>query len=335
MRYLRCESPGHLAYGDEDISPARGAALLRITRTGICGTDLHAFEGTQPYFTYPRILGHELAAVIESVDPSSGFRAGERVTVLPYLSCGECHMCRGGETNACVSMRVCGVHVDGGMREYFEVPPANLLRAGSLTDDQLALVEPLAVGAHAVRRAGVKEGDHVVVIGAGPIGIATVLFAKLAGARVVVIDVNPWRLEHCSFISGIETFKGTSQEAAPMLMDRTEGRMPSIVIDATGNLAAINDGFRLLGHGSTYVLVGLQKEPISFSHPEFHKREAMLMSSRNATRSDFEFVMEAISAKCIDPLPMITQRIAFASVAMEFPRLLAPGSRVMKAMIEF
>jgi 2-desacetyl-2-hydroxyethyl bacteriochlorophyllide A dehydrogenase len=336
LKYLQCISPGQFAYGDEGIQPAgQNRALIKIAKVGVCGTDIHAFEGTQPFFSYPRILGHELAGIVVNAPDSSGVLPGDAVTVIPYLHCGDCHMCRSGRTNACVSLQVCGVHVDGGMREYFSVPVSNLLLAEGLSHEQLAVVEPLSVGCHAVRRAKVSQTDVVVVVGAGPIGYAAILFAGLAGARVIAVDVDATRLSYCAALRGVTTLTGSLAEVGEKLKEITDGRMASVVMDATGSQAAINSAFQLMGYGSTYVLVGLQKGNIEFSHPEFHKREGTLMSSRNATREDFQFVMESIRSGSIDPMRMITHRIPFGEAATMFPTLLQRGNGLLKALIEF
>ena len=334
---LTCLSPGHFAYSDEDVvQPRKGEALLRVARVGICGTDLHAFEGTQPYFTYPRILGHELACEVVSVNEVAGFGPGNQVTVLPYFNCGQCHACRQGKTNCCANLKVCGVHVDGGMREYFTVPGSSLVHGRNVASESLAVVEPLAIGAHAVRRSGIGNQDDVLVVGAGPIGLATMLFAELAGAKLMVLDVNEWRLKFCEKLPGKRSvIYARTTDVLTSLMELTSGRMPSVVFDATGNIGAINQAFNYMSHGGKYVLVGLQKEFISFSHPEFHKREGTLMSSRNATRDDFEFVIDTILSGRLDPAALITDRLDFAKVGDEFSQLLNPGSTAIKAVIGF
>ncbi len=334
MKTLVCLEPGQLAY-EERPMPAvpPGAARLRIRRIGICGTDLHAFEGTQPYFAYPRVLGHELAGELLTEVP--GFRVGEAVTFIPYFNCGTCIACRAGHPNCCAQMQVCGVHVDGGMAEYLTVPAAALVPGQGLGYDELAMVEPLAIGAHGVRRAGVQPGEWVLVVGAGPIGLGSMEFARLAGGRVIALDVNGQRLAFCREHLGVaHTLHARAADVAGQLRALTHGDMPSVVIDATGNLNAINQGFDYLAHGGRYVLVGLQKGNISFSHPEFHKREATLLSSRNATRQDFEQVLAALRAGQVQPTTYITHRVAFAQVRDEFARWLDPASGVIKALIE-
>jgi 2-desacetyl-2-hydroxyethyl bacteriochlorophyllide A dehydrogenase len=316
-------------------APAKGETLLKIERIGICGTDLHAFEGTQPYFNYPRILGHELAATIVETK-AIGFTAGDKVTIIPYMHCGNCIACNSGKNNCCVNMRVFGVHIDGGMREFVTVPNHALLKSEGLSIDELALVEPLAIGAHAVNRAAVTKGEFVLVIGAGPIGLGIAQFARIAGAHVIVVDVNDDRLQFCSTHVGVEhTINPLKQDVMEALKLITSNNMPTVVIDATGNLDAINNAFVYLAHGGRYVLVGLQKEQISFSHPEFHKREATLMSSRNANVSDFEHVMESIKNGLVQPANYITHKVAFDEVATQFESLLDPNSKVVKAVVVF
>lgn len=336
MKTLVCTQPGKFEYAaGEKPAIKKGQAILRIRRIGICGTDLHAFEGTQPYFTYPRILGHELAGELVEADGADNFQPGEAVTFIPYFSCGECIACRRGKPNCCARMQVCGVHVNGGMVEYLSVPSSSLLHGEGLSFDELALVEPFAIGAHCIQRAGVEPGEDVLVIGAGPIGLGTMEFARIAGARVIALDVNDQRLQFCKEKLQIQfTVNALSQQVNDQLMNITNGDMPTVVIDATGSLKAINNAFQYMAHGARYVLVGLQKADIAFSHPEFHKREGTLMSSRNATRQDFEQVMAAMKSRQIDPTTYITHRVAFEKTKDEFKSWLNPATGVIKAMVE-
>lgn len=336
MRTIVCEEPGRLVSQDtQRAEPGAGEVQIRIHRIGVCGTDLHAFEGTQPYFNYPRILGHELSGEIMDANGSPGFSNGEIVTFIPYFNCGVCIACRSGKPNCCVKMNVCGVHVDGGMREYLNVPANALVHGNGLGYDDLALVEPLAIGAHSIRRADVKPGEFVLVIGAGPIGLGIMEFARIAGGQVIAVDVNAKRLSFCKEKLKVDhVIDAATANVAAELAAITNGDMPTVVIDATGSLKAINNSFQYIAHGGRYVLVGLQKGDISFSHPEFHKREATLMSSRNATREDFDHVIASIKKGWVQPANYITHRIAFDKVTGEFENLLNPSNGVIKAMIE-
>lgn len=321
-------------YRDPIAHNKAGYSIIRIKRVGICGTDLHAFDGTQPYFTYPRVLGHELAAeFIEGDNPR--FHQGDLLTVLPYFDCGSCVACRNNKPNCCTSIKVCGVHIDGGMTEFLMVPSSALIANDGLSLDELALVEPLAIGAHAISRAEVQSKDTILIIGAGPIGIGIVEFALLRGAKVMLMDTNNDRLSFCKKnFNDIETINPLDMDVIERMREMTAGDMPSVVMDATGNLKAINNAFAYMAHGGRYVLVGLQTGEIVFSHPEFHKREGTLMSSRNATREDFALVMQAIKAGSVNPLKIITHRLSFDEVAEKFSLLVDPAQKTIKALIE-
>jgi 2-desacetyl-2-hydroxyethyl bacteriochlorophyllide A dehydrogenase len=333
---LVCTEPGQFAYAQRPAPTVpTGHALIKIRRIGICGTDLHAFEGTQPFFAYPRVLGHELAGELVETGGAPGFAVGEAVTFIPYFSCGTCVACRNGLPNCCTSINVCGVHVDGGMTELLAVPTATLVHGQGLSFDELALVEPLAIGAHGVRRAAVQPGEFVLVVGAGPIGLGIMEFARIAGGRVIALDINEQRLAFCQEKLGVEfALNALAPDVLAQLRDITHGDMPTVVIDATGSQKAILGAFQYLAHGGRFVLVGLQKGEISFSHPEFHKREATLMSSRNATREDFEHVISSMKKGLVKPTTYITHRVGFGQVKDEFASWLNPATGVIKAMVE-
>ncbi len=316
MQQWICIEPGILASQETEMPQrAAGSSLLRVRNIGICGTDIHAFAGNQPFFSYPRILGHELAVEIMESDT---FSPGEFATIIPYFNCGSCNACEAGKPNCCEILQVFGVHIDGGMREYIVVEDRYILLGNGLSADELALVEPLSIAAHGLRRATIQPSEKVLVMGAGPIGLFTILLAKIQGALVEVAEPNAARLRFC-----IENL-GVSEAAANAY---------STVIDATGNLAAIESGFAKIAHGGKYVLIGLQKQAISFSHPEFHKREATLMSSRNATIEDFRYVIGLFRSGKIDAGMFISHRFGKNQLLDIFTKINEPGAQVIKAMI--
>ncbi|ALJ01645.1 zinc-binding alcohol dehydrogenase family protein [Rufibacter tibetensis] len=335
MKKLVCVTPGQFEYAiGEPPKSEKGKAVIKIKRVGICGTDLHAFEGTQPFFEYPRVLGHELSGELVDFDNTPGFNKGEAVTFVPYFDCGECIACRSGKPNCCSNIKVCGVHVHGGMVEYLSVPSSSLVHGDGLSFDELALIEPLAIGAHGVRRAAVQEGEYVLVIGAGPIGLGIMEFARIAGGLVIAMDINTDRLNFCKERLKVpHTINALDNNTGERLAEITNGNMPTVVIDATGSSKAINNGFQYMAHGARYVLVGLQRGDICFSHPEFHKRESTLMSSRNATREDFEHVVASMKSGLINPTTYITHRVDFDQVKDEFSSWLDPAKGVIKVMV--
>ena len=307
---------------------------MAIRRIGVCGTDLHAFAGNQAYFTYPRILGHELAAKVLDIGPNPrGIRPGDPVIPIPYLHCGECIACRNGRTNCCTQMQVLGVHVDGGMQELLAVPSELLLPSGSLSWDQMALAEPLAIGAHAVRRAGLRSGEKVVVVGCGPIGLGLIYFAKRAGAQVAALDTDPFRLAFAAETFGADLIVPGGNEARETILEWSTGDLATAVFDATGHTAALESGIRYMAHGGRYVLVGLSKGPLTFMHPEIHARETSLLCSRNATLEDFEEVIRGLPDFPAEAF--ITHRLDFGNVVQRFGALTNPENRVIKGMVEF
>lgn len=335
MKILKCTQPGQLDY-DDVASPKRdgGRVILKVRRVGICGTDIHAFEGTQPFFTYPRILGHEIAAEVMECEPGGEHKAGDIVTVFPYFNCGECLACKSDKPNCCVNLNVFGVHVDGGMREFISVPQTQIVPGQGLSPDMLAQVEPFAIGLHGVRRAAIEPGEFVLIVGAGPIGLTAIEMARIEGAKVIAMDVNDARLDFCKEILHVEnTLNPSKSNAREFLADLTGGDMPSVIIDATGSLSAINNSFALMAHGARYVLIGLQKGQISINHPEFHKREATLMSSRNAVRDDFDFVIRNFKSGKVKASEYITHRIEFAKLRDRFVSICDPASHVIKAVV--
>jgi len=337
MRLLTCLKPGEFAYSEAPIPELKkGYAILKVKRIGICGTDLHAFEGTQPFFLYPRVLGHELAGEIVEIEPRADYQVGDQVSIIPYFSCGNCFACTQGKTNCCTSLNVFGVHSDGGMAEFILIPIDALFKDTSLNLDALALLEPLAIGAHGIKRAQIKPNDFVLIVGAGPIGLGAAMMASLAGAQVIIQDISENRLDFAQDKLHIPfCINPTKEDVLEVLKEITHGNMPRVVIDATGYKKAMEQSFQYISHGGTYVLIGLQLAEISFSHPEFHKREATLMSSRNATREDFQWVADSIKQNLLDPNLFITHRITFEALVQEFPQLAEPAKGVIKAMISF
>jgi 2-desacetyl-2-hydroxyethyl bacteriochlorophyllide A dehydrogenase len=339
MKTIRLEEPRRFALVSTD-EPGPSLqpydALVRVRRIGVCGTDIHAFNGNQPFFSYPRILGHELGVEVIAVGSlSENVHPGDRCSVEPYLNCGHCIACRSGKSNCCVSLQVLGVHTDGGMREALVVPSRKLHPSADLTVDQLALIETLAIGCHAVDRARVEAGEFALVIGAGPIGLAVVQFAIEAGAQVIVLDINPNRLEFCREKLGAPfSINAALSNPLEVLKEITAGDLPTVVFDATGNPNSMMGAFNYPANGGRLAFVGLFQGDVTFNDPNFHRRELTVLSSRNALSEDFTRIIGLVESDRIDTDPWITHRALFAEVPTEFPRWTKPETGVIKAMIE-
>ncbi|HEX3800112.1 MAG TPA: zinc-binding alcohol dehydrogenase family protein [Verrucomicrobiae bacterium] len=337
MKTLILEKPGILRAIDTapPDEPDSNSALVRVHRVGVCGTDIHAFHGRQPFFTYPRILGHELGVEIVKVGPNErGLKAGDRCAVEPYINCGKCIACRRGKTNCCENLSVLGIHRDGGMREFIVVPTHKLHPSSSLTMDQLALVETLGIGAHAVERAHLHRGETALVIGAGPIGLAVIQFAQVAKVRLIVVDISEERLKFCREKMGVRHTINTTYDLPTVVREMNHGELPTVVFDATGNAKSMNAAFELPAHGGRLVFVGLFQGDVTFNDPNFHKRELSLLATRNALAFDFEKIIALVETGQVDTRSWITHYAKLSEVPAQFESWTRPETGVLKAMIE-
>jgi len=337
LKYIVCNEPGSFSLLEKNTPEKKqGEALVKITRVGICGTDLHAYQGNQPFFSYPRILGHELAGEIVEIDSNEhNLKSGDAVIIIPYVTCGTCISCRRGKSNCCTDMNVLGVHSDGGMQEYYSIPTDLLIPAGSLSHNEIAIVEPLAIGAHCIRRAQIEENETVLVIGCGPIGLGIIRQAQLAGANVIVMDVNDERLKFVQEKLGVTHVISALKGPLDELLSINNQELPTIVIDATGNKIALESGVKYMAHGGKYVLVGLYKGDLVFNHPFIHSHEITLLSSRNATLEDMYRVKEILENGDFPVDDYITHEVPYTSMIDNFDSWILPETGVIKAMVTF
>ena len=328
---LLCREPGTLQLVQRPAPHADpDAALVRSRRVGICGTDYHIFEGKHPFLKYPRVMGHELAVEVLEAPAGSPVSPGQICVVNPYLSCGHCIACRSGKSNCCMSLSVLGVHQDGGMAELLSVPAGNLVRADGLNADACATVEFLAIGAHAVRRGSVTGRDSVLVIGAGPIGLGVALFARLSGANVAVLDCDTERAVIARSIAGVNAILKSGED----WREFSHGNGFDVVFDATGNRQSMEKSFDYVAHGGRHVLVGVVKDSIAFQDPDFHRKEATLLASRNATAEDFERVIASIRSGHVPVDRLITHRTSLADAVLDIPVWATRKAGLIKALVE-
>jgi 2-desacetyl-2-hydroxyethyl bacteriochlorophyllide A dehydrogenase len=337
MKALLLEAPKRFYKVETDSPgvPGPGEALVRVHRIGICGTDISGYLGKMPFFSYPRIPGHELGVEVLAVgDGVTNVKPGDRCSVEPYINDPDSYSSKKGKPNCCEKLQVLGVHRDGGMRTEFILPARKLHVATKLAFDQLALVETLAIGCHAVYRAGIEPGDSCLVIGAGPIGLATLEFVKLTGAKMIVVDMNEQRLDFCKRLVSVHHTIKFSDNLEKDLRDVTDGHLPDIVIDATGSSASMSGAFGLVAPGGKLVYVGITTDEVKFRHPIFHKVEGTLLCSRNALPADFKRIIGLIEEGTIDTNPWITHRASFDELPEVFPTFTKPETGVIKAIVE-
>ncbi len=324
FEFIEQEEPAQLKAGE---------ALVRVHAVGVCGTDVSGYLGKMPFIQYPRILGHELGVEVIAVgDAVKNVILGDRCSVEPYLNCGSCPTCLLGKTNCCEKLEVIGVHCDGGLRPRIVLPAHKLHPAKDLDFDQLALVETLAIGCHAVDRGAPVKGDNVLVIGAGPIGLSVLEFARLTGANIFVIEPNKGRREFVKNTYGISEVHAALEP--PAFAELTHGKFARVVFDATGNAGCMARAFEFAGFGGRVVFVGITTEPVPLNDPLFHRRELTLLASRNAVAADFTRIIGLIRDEKINTQAWITHRLKFPTVPQSFPELLEPNSGVVKAVIK-
>lgn len=301
-----------------------GEALVGIRAIGICGTDFSGYLGKMPFIEFPRILGHELGVEVLAVgDGVTHLQVGDRCSVEPYLNCGMCHACKRGSTNCCETLQVLGVHCDGGMRERMVLPARKLHACNALGFEQLALVETLAIGCHAVNRAQVVAGDEVLIVGVGPIGLTVLEFARAAEAAITLLELNPARR---LFVE--QNYPGI--QVVAMLPDEAAFQ---VVFDATGHAGSMAGTLRYARFTGRIVYVGITKEPVMLDDPLFHRRELTLLASRNAVAADFPRILGMMESGVIDTRPWISHRCEFGELPGEMEEWLRPEARVIKAVV--
>ena len=337
MNYIECESPDNFSLKTKDQPELKNDhALLRVRRIGICGTDLHAFKGNQPFFSYPRILGHEVATeVIEIGTNPKGIKPGDRVVLLPYITCQQCVACKAGKTNCCQFMQVFGVHTDGGMQEVINFPAQYLIPANDLSFEEIAIVEPLSIGAHALRRAQVSKDETIVVMGCGPIGMGIIQLARYLGCRVIAVDLNDVRLNFAKNHFGAGLIVNALHDPIEKIREFTNGDLARIVFDASGSKRAMEGGIHYMCHGGKLILVGLFKGELAFHHPSIHAKEASILCSRNATIEDFEFVMKVIREKKFNTGAYITKKVRYDAILTDFESWASSDSNDIKILTEW
>jgi 2-desacetyl-2-hydroxyethyl bacteriochlorophyllide A dehydrogenase len=338
MKAIRLEAPRSFAYLDieEPSLPGPGEALVRTHSVGICGTDISCYLGKFPFFSYPRIPGHELGIEVLAIGTGvENVRPGNRCSVEPYMNNPDSFASRRGFSNCCQDLHVIGVHMDGGMRERFLIRADKLHQSSSLSYEQLALVETLAIGCHAINRAAPRRGEHLLIIGAGPIGLACLEFARLAGSEITVLDMNADRLEFSRNVYGVSNIVRSNGDCSELeeLQKITARELYPLVIDATGSAAVMSHALNYVAHAGTLVYVGITTQEITFPHRLLHAREMTIKSSRNALPDDFRRIIQLIEEGRIDTTPWITHRTSFEELGDVFDSYTKPETGVIKAMV--
>lgn len=339
MKAIELAAPREFRHIEVDTppEPGPGQAVVRSHVMGICGTDVSCYLGKFPFFDYPRIPGHELGVEVLAAGPGvERVTVGDRCSVEPYIHCGDCHACHRGATNCCAHLKVVGVMMNGGLCDQFLIQADKLHRSDQLSFQQLSLVETLAIGYHAKQRGQPQKDDHVLIIGAGPIGLATLEFTRLTGAEVTVMDLSEERLKFCTDNYGVaHTVLFQDRESCLEQMRQiTAGDLYQVVTDATGHAGSMSTALEFVAPTGTLVYVGITTSELQFPHPVMHRPEMTIKASRNALPDDFTEIIRLIEQGTVNTDPWVTHQSSFDTVIIDFPEIIAPDSGVIKAVIQ-
>ncbi len=338
MKAIVITSPGDLRVKERDTpSPAPGEIQLRMQYVGFCGSDLSTYLGKNPMVNYPRIPGHEISGVITELGEEipDGFAVGDAVTVVPYTSCGICPSCRRGRTYACRVNQTLGVQREGAMQEYITVPWQKILRAPKLNELELAMVEPLTVGFHAIQRGRVKESDVVMILGCGMIGAGAIAGAALRGATVIAVDIDKHKLELARALGAQHTIDSRTSDLHQELDKLTGGDGPDVVVEAAGNPLTYRAAVDEVAFTGRVVCIGYAGSEVSFATKLFVQKEIDIMGSRNATAEDFKAVIAYLEQHSFPLDLMITEKVKPEDAGRALKNWADDPGKVMKILVDF
>ena len=312
MKAIKLAEPWNISCVEmEKPTPKEGEALIKVVAAGICGSDIGAFRGTNGLVSYPRVIGHELAGIVESIPENNknGIKVGDRVVVDPYLYCGHCYPCSIGRTNCCTDLKVLGVHVDGGMAEYYCHPADMLIKIpDGMTWEQAAMAEPLTISLHGIHRGGLKAGEFCAIYGAGPIGLVAGMVAEAYGAHAIVIDLVQERLDFAKKV-GIEyVINSGKEDPIAKVAEITGGMMAQQVMECTGANPCVRGCLDLVSNAGRITLTGWPKKETSLPTDVITKKEVDIRGARTSA-GEFQEALELIATKRVDMDQILTKTV--------------------------
>lgn len=338
MRALVLNKPMNFTYEDRPMPQCLPEQLVvKVDAVCICGSDIHAIGGRQPLFSFPRVIGHEVAGTVCQVGKGvEGFSAGDKVCLMPCVPCSTCRACQKGKTNTCNHLELYGVHRDGGLQEYLAAPAANWMKAPqNASPEELSMVEPLTIGAHAVAKLGLQTGDRVLIIGAGPIGVSCAVNAQTYGAQVTLCDTNPLRRKFVKDRFNLAILDPLDYNYSEEIEETTEGNLFDAVIDTTAAKAVMGQDWKWIAHGGKIVFVGICNGVLELEGLPFHMREPSLFVTRNSTRTDYERVLDCWQKGMLNPGLFVTHTVPFAESLSVLPAWTNPAAGVFKGVVRF
>lgn len=336
MKVIRVPEPGQVEIVDLEVPvPGPGEALVKVLYAGICGSDLQTFTGNQPFASYPRVPGHEWSGEIAEINGSrEGLRVGQLVTGNPYFNCGTCYSCRRGLVNCCESNETMGVHRDGAFREYIVMPLERLYPADGLDPRHVAMVEPFSIGWHAMNRARVGDRDRVLILGAGAIGMLTMVSAQARGAEVHIADIIPQRLAIAEQLGARSARNLTEVTIADIVADATNGDGFDVVGEATGLPVSFLNAIEASAFGGRIALIGNGTREVTFNQSLLIKKELDVLGSRNSLDA-FPPLIDLLQQGSVDISPVLTSVVPVSGSTAAMQDQIDHGARNVKVLIEF
>lgn len=337
MKAIQITKPGEIKVIEKDMPKRKeGEALLKVLYCGICGADVASFTGNQPFTTYPRIPGHEFSAqIVEIGDNDRGFKAGDVITCNPYFNCGKCYACKRGIVNACNDNQTMGVQRDGSFQEYITMPIERLIDSKGLSAKELALIEPFSISCHALSRAKVKEGDNLLIMGAGPIGLFALIRAKAMGARVLIADMLQNRLDLAKQFGADGIVNVKENTLHTVCDDFTNGNGFDVCVEACGAPETFLNCIDEAACGANIILIGNGKRETTFVHPIILKKELNIFGSRNAFTKDFETNIDLVKSGKADIIKMVSGVYDIENANKAFEALSHNDGTLAKLLIKF
>lgn len=337
MKAIQITTPGVINLIDKEIPVAKdGEALLKVKYCGICGADVASYTGNQPFTTYPRIPGHEFSAEIVSVpENDKGLKAGDVITCNPYFNCGGCYACKRGIVNACYDNQTMGVQRDGSFQEYITMPVERLIDGKGLSAKELALIEPFSISCHALSRAEIKEGDNLLIMGAGPIGLFAMIKAKAMGARVMIADMLESRLNLAKEYGADMIVNVKEKDLHESALEFTNGNGFDVCVEACGAPETFLSCIDEASHGANIILIGNGKRNTDFLHSIILKKELNIFGSRNAFTKDFEELIDLVASGKVDVMKMVSGIYKKEDAQEAFESLKNNDGSLCKLLIEF
>lgn len=337
MKAIQISTPGEIAVIEKEMPKAQqGEALLKVLYCGICGADVASYTGNQPFTTYPRIPGHEFSAqIVEIGENDKGLKAGDIITCNPYFNCGECYACKRGIVNACHDNQTMGVQRDGSFQEYITMPIERLIDGKGLSAKELALIEPFSISCHALSRAEVKQGDNLLIMGAGPIGLFALIKAKTMGARVLIADMLASRLELAKEFGADRIVNVKELDLHSACSEFTDGCGFDVCVEACGAPETFLSCIDEAAHGANIILIGNGKRETSFVHSIILKKELNIFGSRNAFTKDFEELIDLVKAGKADIIKMVSGVYDIDNASDAFEALAHNDGTLAKLLINF